>query len=403
MGSLSKLFLDFHDENSLTKTYKEKITKGRDALRNKIGNKFEEKGRKKPQHCTQGSYAMKTAIMPLDGDEFDLDNGVYLRGYSTDQDDWPAAQTVHTWVKEAVEKHTSNSPIDKNTCIRVVYEDKYHIDLPIYIMGENSAGDSIAYLAHKSKGWIESDPKAFTAWFQGYVNENGQEIRRMVKYLKAWKDYKNIDIKGMAITILVCNNFSVTEKRDDLSLLDTVTNIIDSLEDSFHCYKPVTPTDEDLFADVSETSKNEILKGLNNLKKKLDAAINEKSNEKDATDILQKVFGERFPTGEDADKDIAESTAGPIKLGKINFYATFPESTSSSNVASIFIERDGKVTVGFGFINHSRELPQQYDGYNILEIDDDTHLFGRYFNNRDNSNIGHKGGNIGTFKLSKIN
>mgnify|MGYP007011419874 FL=1 len=37
-------------------------------------------------------------------------------------------------------------------------------------MGENSAGDSIAYLAHKSKGWIESDPKAFTAWFQGYVN-----------------------------------------------------------------------------------------------------------------------------------------------------------------------------------------------------------------------------------------
>ena len=50
----------------------------------------------------------------------------------------------------------------------------------------------------------------------------------------------------MAITILVCNNFSVTEKRDDLSLLDTVTNIIDFLEDSFHCYKPVTPTDEDL-------------------------------------------------------------------------------------------------------------------------------------------------------------
>lgn len=74
-------------------------------------------------------------------------------------------------------------------------------------------------------------------------------------------------------------------------------------------------TDDDLFADVSETSKNEILKGLNNLKKKLDAAINEKSNEKDATDILQKVFGERFPTGEDADKDIAESTAEPIKLG----------------------------------------------------------------------------------------
>lgn len=258
---------------------------------------------------------MRTAIMPIEDDEFDLDNGVYLKGYSIEQDEWPSTQTVHIWVKDAVDGHTSNSPIDKNTCVRVVYEDKYHIDLPIYIMGENSDGNSIAYLAHKSKGWIESDPKAFTSWFQEFVNDNGQQIRCMVKYLKAWKDYKNIDIKGMAITILVCNNFSVTANRDDLSLLDTVTNILDSLEDSFHCYKPVTSTDEDLFADISETSKNSILNGLNNLKRKLDVAINEKNNEKEATDILRKVFGDRFPDGEDVNKDISEKTVAPIKLG----------------------------------------------------------------------------------------
>lgn len=315
MLDLNKLFEEFYEEISLTRTYKEKITRGRDALRTKIGNKFEEKGRKKPKHCTQGSYSMHTAIMPTGDDEFDLDNGVYLQGYSTEQDVWPATQTVHTWVKDAVNGHTSNLPIDKNTCIRVVYEDKYHIDLPIYIIGENNDGDSIAYLAHKSKGWIESDPKAFTKWFQSFVNDNGQQIRHMVKYLKAWKDYKNIDIKGMAITILVCNNFSVTENRDDISLLDTVTNIIDSLEDSFHCFKPVTPTDEDLFADISETSKNSIMNGLNNLKRKLDIAINEKSNEKDATDILRKVFGDRFPNGEDANKDISDKTVAPINLG----------------------------------------------------------------------------------------
>ena len=52
---------------------------------------------------------------------------------------------------------------------------------------------------------------------------------------------------------------------------------------------------------------------------------------------------------------------------------------------------------------YSRELPHQYDGYNILDLDDDNHLFGRYFNNRDNSNVGNKGGNIGTFELQKTN
>lgn len=315
MLDLNQLFLEFHDEITLTKTYKDKIKRGRNALRTKISNKFEEKGRSKPKYCTQGSYAMQTAIMPLEDDEFDLDNGVYLQGYLTDQSDWPTPQTVHIWVKDAVDGHTSNPPIDKNTCVRVVYEDKYHIDLPIYIMGEDDAGECIAYLAHKSKGWVKSDPKAFTSWVQNFINDYGQQIRHMIKYLKAWKEYKDIDIKGMAITILVCNNFSITENREDISLLDTVTNIIDALEDDFHCYKPVTPTDEDLFENVSETSKNAILNGLNTLKKKLDTAINEKSNEREATDILQKVFGDRFPQGEDADKDISENTVAPIKLG----------------------------------------------------------------------------------------
>lgn len=88
---------------------------------------------------------------------------------------------------------------------------------------------------------------------------------------------------------------------------------------------------------------------------------------------------------------------------KISFVSTFPKSKSESNVASIFIERDGIVKVGFGFINHSRELPHQYDGYNILDLDDDNHLFGRYFNNRDNSNVGNRGGNIGIFELRRTN
>lgn len=43
--------------------------------------------------------------------------------------------------------------------------------------------------------------------------------------------------------------------------------------------------------------------------------INEKSNEKDATDILRKVFGDRFPNGEDANKDISDKTVAPINLG----------------------------------------------------------------------------------------
>ncbi len=315
MLDLNSIFLDFDEKITLTKDYKDKIAKGRDALRKKIGDKFCEKGRTKPKHCTQGSYAMKTAIMPLDDEEFDLDNGVYLQGYSDNQDEWPIASTVHTWVKDAVDGHTSTTPQDKNTCVRVIYQDQYHIDLPAYIVCKDADENETAYLAHKSKGWTISDPKAFTDWFQNYVNDNGQVIRHMVKYLKSWKDTKSIEIKGMAITILVCRNFSITENREDISLLDTVTNILDSLDDDFHCYKPVTPTDEDLFSNVSETIKNSILDGFKRLKDQLNKAIYEETNEKKATDRLKKLFGERFPDGEDANKDIYQRTSAPIKLG----------------------------------------------------------------------------------------
>lgn len=238
MLNLNDLFLEFNDDLTLKKKYKDLVTTGRNALRNKIGSKFEENNRKKPKYYMQGSYAMHTAINPEEDEEFDLDDGIYLQGYSDDRDTWPSTVTVHDWVKKAVDKHTSNDPIDKNTCIRVVYEEKYHIDLPIYIMGEDDSNNECAYLAHKSKGWVESDPKAFREWFQECVNENGQVIRHMVKYLKAWKMKKGVDVPGMAITILVCNNYLITADRDDVSLLDTITNILDSLEMEFKCYKP---------------------------------------------------------------------------------------------------------------------------------------------------------------------
>ena len=137
----------------------------------------------------------------------------------------------------------------------------------------------------------------------------------MVKFLKAWKVKKGVDIPGMAITILVCNNYTVTDKREDISLLDTVTNILDCLDTKFECYKPITPTDEDLFAGYSETKKENVTNSFKTLKIRLNKAIYEEKNEKKATDLLQKEFGDRFPEGEDKDKSIYDRTSAPIQLG----------------------------------------------------------------------------------------
>lgn len=287
--NIQKAFNQFNDIITLKGIKRDNLITGRNGLRNRIKSKFDEKKRLQPKFCMQGSFAMKTTVNPVGDKEYDVDDGVYIQGYSEkDISEWPSVQTVHNWIREAVQNYTSNEPIDKNTCIRVVFANKYHIDLPIYIQKDENI-----YLAHKEKGWTISDPKEFTDWIIDKVKGYEEQLRSNVKYLKAWKDYSNIDLKGIEITILVANNFYRSSENDLNSLLGTVANINNMLKYNFSCKKPVKPY-EDLFKEKSDTQQEQILKSLERLEEQLNKAANEEDIDK-IYDILNKVFGDRFP------------------------------------------------------------------------------------------------------------
>jgi hypothetical protein len=55
--------------------------------------------------------------------------------------------TVHSWILDAVKDRTSQGSIDNNSCIRVTYEDNYHIDLVCCINLNN-----VPFIAKKSEG-----------------------------------------------------------------------------------------------------------------------------------------------------------------------------------------------------------------------------------------------------------
>lgn len=240
---------------------------------------------------------MKTTVSPIDGGEYDLDDGVYLSGYSDKEiSDWPSTSTVHTWIKSAVTGHTKEDPVDKNSCVRVIYAKGYHIDFPIYI-----EKDDVAYLAHKVDGWTVSDPKAFKEWFLDKVKTHGEQLRRLTKYLKAWKDYKDVPLKGIEISILIAENFNEYEGRDEKSLYETIGNILTTLRISFSCKKPVAPY-EDLFAGMTKTKKEDILHQLDMLYEKLNLAISEE-DPKTASEYMIEMFGERFPKGQEIKKN----------------------------------------------------------------------------------------------------
>lgn len=304
MANMNELFLTFDDKIKLTTAKSNSLKTSRDSLRKDIKSWFEDNDKNQPSFCWQGSFAMKTTINPTGENDYDMDDGVYLNGYSSEQDTWPAPSTVHRWIKDATDDRTEQDSIDKNTCVRVVYANNYHIDLPIYIMK-----DEVAFLAHKSKGWTESDPKAFRDWFLSKVSSNGEQLRRIVRYLKAWKDYKSLPLKGIELTILACENIDCFENRDDKALKNTLINIISTLEDDYSCKKPVIPN-EDLFEEHSETKQNDIILAFKSLKKALEEAIAERDVEK-ASENLILFFGSRFPKGKATQVANYQTTASP--------------------------------------------------------------------------------------------
>lgn len=311
MAVLHKEYNKYNAEIKLNDTRKESLKKSRKELRKKVKKWFSENKSKElqPKFGSQGSFEMNTTINPIpvydeDGNKllkYDLDDGIYFIE-KEGEDNRKAIQTWHDWVFESVDNHTFQDTIRKTTCIRVVFADGHHIDMPIYYKKED-----VIELAHRAKSWIESDPKAFYEWFNNLKNP---QLERIVRYLKGWKDFrenKNSSLKlpsGFELTILAANNY-VEDDNDDFSFRETIRAIKNELNkpNGFKCLRPTTPKDEDVFAGYSETRKVNFLNSLSSLLDDLDKADAEKNFKKASEIVRNNVFGDRFPLGEDKDQD----------------------------------------------------------------------------------------------------
>ncbi|THV60838.1 hypothetical protein EZV76_00415 [Flagellimonas alvinocaridis] len=324
MAVLNKEYNNFDKDVRLNKSRKESLAKSRKDLRKKIKKWFKENkpDEIQPKSHAQGSSEMNTTINPIvEYDEggnilrkYDSDDGVYF--IKTDEDDKKQSiSTWHDWVFKATENHTGKDSIKKTTCVRVVFVDGHHIDLPIYY----KEGEVIK-LAHKSKDWIESDPKAFYEWFNKKKSTRFR-LEAIVRILKAWKNYrenKNTMLKlpsGFELTILATNNYVDADNLDEafrktINAMDSELN----KEGGFKCFRPTIPSDEDVFESYSETRKVNFLSALKSLKEDCARASDEKNFKKASEFLRDNQFGTRFPLGEDKDEE-TKSKALSASLG----------------------------------------------------------------------------------------
>jgi hypothetical protein len=293
MANLHSEFITFHDRVALTSGKKESLRTARNAIRERIRKYFRENLKVTlPKFLGQGSYSMGTTVNPLDG-EFDIDDGVYMQQLDENDDrEWPTQDTIHRWLVKATDGHTNEKPLDKRTCVRVRYAGQYHVDLPSYgkLNGEY-------LLAEKGvKGWHRSDPLALTVWFREQVKAQGEQLRRIVRYLKAWADFQSGRRgkmpSGLILTVLAVQKFKADE-RDDVSLLNTATAIFYAVNPIFCVYNPVDLTEE-LTARLTDEQKARFQDEVSDLAIRGAKAIDADDPE-ESSKLWRSQLGDRFP------------------------------------------------------------------------------------------------------------
>jgi hypothetical protein len=252
----NKHLVSFHDdrvfvtESELT-TYRNR----REANRARLKTGLDKDNDPQPsEHVQQGSYAMDTMVNS-DTETSDIDDGaVFTRNSLKGErggDKSPA--DAKEMVRKALASGNSFKapPEVRNNCVRVHYNDGFHVDVPVYRSYEEN-GNQIKELA--SSSWVASKPEDITNWFKGQVSAKspdtvkGRQMRRVVRLLKYWTKSRSSwkMPSGFVLSVLTDEAYQSGgwNERDDQALLAVMRGIKNRITWDEKVYRPVTPRDE---------------------------------------------------------------------------------------------------------------------------------------------------------------
>lgn len=305
----------------------------REALKADLPRALREKGLEgevcEPRFYIQGSRAYKTLNSPCTTppQQSDIDDGVYLPLSVMREESSPKLAITLFFdavidVLQAMCAERGWNTESKDTCVRVTISPYAHIDLPLYVIPDtlfllikasmesrghavfdsaiNSGRDTWKtlpsdkiLLADRKQGWRKSDPMAMKNWFKRECQEKGDQLIRVVRYLKAFRD-KQWEDKGPSSILLMaaaCPLYEYFDKRDDHALLNVVKGIPDALRKGV--MSPIDP-ESSLTAHIPKEAIAEAVELFQVFANHLEGAI-KATDAQTAYHWLHSMLGDRFP------------------------------------------------------------------------------------------------------------
>lgn len=302
-----------------------------------------------PRFFTQGSWAYRTLNAPAQQpQQADVDDGCYLPLSFLNQTDSPsvAAEVFFGVAEKALAdlvKERGWKLSGKPTCIRVEISELAHIDIPLYAIPDNefetlvkaeiakraalesarnfteAAMDSWedlpktkVLLAHREEGWMHSDPRPVKEWFVDQVETKGEQLRRIVRYIKAHRDWtwKSGGPSSILLMAAAAPLFVKQERRDDQALVDVVKQLPAALRGGVS--NPINPkeslTDRLRASSADVDMVEQAALQFEDLGRRLQATL-DAGNAEQACLWLQGLFGPRFPNRPDRVKVGAAASA----------------------------------------------------------------------------------------------
>ncbi len=193
-------------------------------------------------------------------------------------------------------KQFNAEPEVKTSCVRIKYEDGYHVDFAVYRRYKESETDTEYKYEHAGSEWSSRDVRAIEDWFKGEIEGNGKNLRKIIRFSKMFcksrDSWKNMP-SGLIQTVLCDEQFADYTRIDEL-LYHTMERIKNRLEDDVEVSVPVDNNRALVTRDSDRQKMNNWKSRLDSKLKELDILFDDGCKYSDAVTAWSKFFNHSY-------------------------------------------------------------------------------------------------------------
>ena len=243
----------------------------------------------------QGSMAMATVVQN-DSNDYDIDVAIV---FEKDNISDKGAIAIKNVIVDALKRKCTNfksEPETKTNCVRIEYQDGYHVDFAIYRRYKEDGENEYTY-EHAGSSWSLRNPSAINNWFSAEIKDKGDCLRKVIRFSKMFCKSRCFWINmpgGLLQTVVWDEKIQNSYERLDECFYYTMKEVKERLDASIEVYNPTDTSTSLLLTQDHRTKMNNWLSRLSDKLEKLEILFDTDCTFENAKDAWYEFFNHTY-------------------------------------------------------------------------------------------------------------